>query len=201
MLYEPKVKIILHGYLKELYPHEISLSGTSVATILNGLCKVTKQAFFPKLGEGKHRMRVVGFETQESLYADLTPATKELHIVPDMSGGKGGLFQIIIGIIMIICIIIFPASAAAFAAAIGTTTGSLLLTGASLILGGLMSALSPAPKMDSFGNQAADPEASKYLGATANTVKIGTRIPIAYGTTKIYGQYLSFDVDAMDVAV
>jgi predicted phage tail protein len=83
----------------------------------------------------------------------------------------------------------------------GTTTVSSLMFnfGLSLVMGGLLEMLSPAPKMDSSGNAASDPEASKYLGATQNTVKIGTRIPLLYGRHIAYGHYISFDVDAFDV--
>ena len=47
---------------------------------------------------------------------------------------------------------------------------------------------------------AQDPEASRYLGAPQNTTKAGTRIPLLYGEHQAYGHYLSFDIDAKDVA-
>ena len=46
-----------------------------------------------------------------------------------------------------------------------------------------------------------DPEASKYLGADQNTVKIGTRIPLLYGKHQAFGHYLSFNVDAKDISL
>ena len=60
--------------------------------------------------------------------------------------------------------------------------------------------MSPQTKIDQFGKQA-DPEASKYLSANQNTTKIVTRIPLMYGFNRAYGHYISFDVDAKDVAL
>lgn len=197
MLYEPKIKIVLHGYFKELFPHDITLSGSSVAELINGLCKVTK-AFNPKLGEEKHCMSIIGFDTKESLFSPIPSNITEIHIVPSMEGGKGGLFKVIIGV-AIIAVAIYNPGVLFTIGGFSVEGASLLFTGISLALGGLLEMLSPQPQIDKNGNSAVDPEASKYLGASQNTVKIGTRIPIAYGENKAYGHYLSFNVDAVDV--
>jgi hypothetical protein len=63
-----------------------------------------------------------------------------------------------------------------------------------MVLGGIVQMLTPVPETDST-------EGSMYLGAGVNTVRIGTRIPILYGTRKVGGHYLSFDVDAKDIAL
>lgn len=196
---ERKVKVILHGALKKLYPHELVLSGHNVAEIINGMCKLTK-AFDVPPGKEKHTISVLGYDCHEALNDPLKDDVEELHLVPAMVGGKsGGFARIIIGAVLIAAAFVAPfAGAVAF----GTTTwGSLLFSaGMSLALGGLLELMSPQPKADTFGNNEADPEASKYLGATQNTVKIGTRIPLLYGEILAYGHYLSFDVDAVDVA-
>jgi predicted phage tail protein len=81
----------------------------------------------------------------------------------------------------------------------GITAQSLIFgVGSSLLLGGVLQLLSPAPMRDT---PAGDPEASRYLGPPANTVAIGTRIPIGYGTFKLAGHFLSFDIRATDVAL
>ena len=196
---ERKVRIVLHGRLKELYPDELVLSGNSVSELIHGMCRVTK-AFNPMPFEGRHSISVVGYETEESLYSPLAADVEEIHLVPTMFGGKkGGLFQIVLGVVLIGLALWIGPPALAGSFAWGGTGGILFSMGVSLALGGLMAMLSPAPTMDSSGNSAADPEASKYLGATGNTVKIGTRIPLMYGLNKAYGHYISFDVDAKDV--
>ena len=204
MLYERKVKIILHGYFKELYPEEINLSGHTVAQVINGLCHQTK-AFNVTPGEDRHCFRILGFDSKESLYEPIPANVNELHIIPQFCGGKsGGFFRIIIGAVLIGLAFYTGGLSLAGPTLFGSTTlaGMMFNFGVSLVLGGLLEILSPAPKIDRAGvNGVSDPEASKYLGATQNTVRIGTRIPILYGEHIAYGHYLSFDVDAVDVAV
>ena len=198
-----KVKIILHGYLKNLYPHDLELTGSSVKEIINGMCRQTK-AFDQKPGEERHCVSVVGYETIEKLSMPLLPNVTELHIVPEMSGGKsGGLVRIVVGVVFIAAAFALGGTALAGPVLFGETTlaGMMFNFGLSMVLGGLLEMVSPAPKIDRAGNSAADPEASKYLGATQNTVRVGTRIPILYGKFQCFGHYLSFDVDAKDVAV
>lgn len=195
---EQKVKVILYGELKQLYPDDIELTGSCPSEILNGLVRLSP-VFQRKPNHTGYPVKVVGYESREAIHTPFSGEVKELHIVPDMSGGKsGGFFQIVIGALLIAASFLVPPIGI-----VGTLTVSSLLfnVGLSLALGGLLQLISPTPKADSFGNDAADPEASKYLGASQNTVKIGTRIPLLYGEMQAFGHYLSFDVDAKDVAV
>lgn len=200
---ERKVQIKLHGYLKDLYPYDIELSGSSVAEVINGLCRQTK-AFNVGLNEEKHHLRVHGFDTEESLFAPIPEDVEVLHIMPDIRGGKGGgFFKIAIGVVLVAAAFVIPGAGLALPGvlgATGATFGSVLFgVGLNLILGGLLQLLSPSPEIDSKPVQQ-DPEASKYLGANQNTVKIGTRIPLLYGKHPVYGHYLSFNVDAKEVS-
>ena len=204
MSYERTVEVVLHGYLKDLYPEKIVLSGFSAAEIINGMCKMTK-AFNPEPFKDRHFISVVGFETEESLKEALPAEIKELHIVPAMTcGKKGGFFQVVVGAVLVAAAIYFSGGLAAVLApgfSFGLGAGLAFNFGLSLVLGGLLSMLSPQPKVSNSGAEAADPESSKYLGAGSNTVKIGTRIPIMYGEVQAYGHYISFNVDAKDVAI
>lgn len=199
MAYETKVKIVLHGYLKKLIPEGLFMTGYSAGEIVNGFFRQ-----FPHLGPspGKNRMavQVQGFETKESLFAALTPDVKELHICPMLAGGKGGFGQIILGIVIIGTA--FMTGGASLVAGnlvfSSTLAGMFFNLGVSLVLGGLLGMLSPSPKLTQ-SDSTRDPAASQYLGATQNTVKIGTRIPLLWGKFRCYGHYLSFDVDAKDV--
>lgn len=202
MSYEKKVKIHLHGRLKKLYDKPLELSGNSVAEIINGMCQVTGRAFHPKLGEKRLILKVEGFESKEALFAPIPADLEELHIMPEMCGGKGGgFFKILLGAVLIAASFYLPGSQALFGTGLTFNLSAAAFNfGLSLVLGGLLEVLSPQPKIDRTGDTKSDPEASKYLGASQNTVKIGTRIPLIYGTYKVYGHYLSFDVDAKDVA-
>lgn len=197
MSYERKVKVILHGYLKKLYPDPIVLSGFSVSEIINGFCRQVKE-LRPDLGDEPHLISVLGYETEAQLKGPIHNEQTELHIAPAFAGGKGGFFKVILGIGLIALSFYLGPQ---FSMLGGMLTSSTLFSfGLSMALGGLLELLSPAPKIDRTGDTKSDPEASKYLGANQNTTKIGTRIPLAYGRNKIYGHYVSFDVDAVDVA-
>lgn len=201
MSYERKVKVVLHGYLKKLYPHPIELSGFSAAEILNGLTRQVKE-LRPQLGKAPHVVQVVGYDTEQLLKGPIKKDQKELHVVPALTGGKGGFFKVVLGVALIAASFYIGPAGLSIAGSLSISAGSVFSFGLSLVLGGLLELLSPAPEIDKQGNaQGGDPEASKYLGANQNTTKIGTRIPIAYGLNRLYGHYVSFDVDAVDVAL
>ena len=192
--------VVLHGKLRDLYPHDIELEAENVAEMINGLCRQTK-AFNPTIGQEKHVVNVVGFDTVESLYAPVDEPQIEVHLTPAFCGGKkGGFVKIALGVLMIAASFIpgaFPLTIAGFS----ISASSVFFMGVSMLLGGLLELMSPAPKLDLTGDVASDPEASKYLGTPKNTVKSGTRIPLLYGEHMAYGHFISFNVDAKDVAI
>lgn len=189
-------KIHFHGYLREIFPEPLELAVETVEELFKALSAQTK-ALHPKPGQERHVLRVVGFDNAEDLFK---PTDKEeLHIVPAFAGGKSGFIKVALGVALVAAAIAMPANIAGLAVVEGVTIGSIAWgLGASLLLGGLLELLSPAPKMDLGGEQ--DPEASKYLGAPKNTVEIGTRIPILYGEHMVHGHFLSFNVDAKEVS-
>jgi predicted phage tail protein len=178
-------KVYLHGYLADFHDGPITMVGNTVAELVEG---VTRQVagFAPDPIRGRHRVKVAGYDTQESLYQHLGPEVEEIHIVPQMSGGKnGGLMQILLGAVLI---------AASFIPGVGALTSSLLMkVGALMLLGGLTALLAPKPETDRE-----EQVSSSYLGTPKNTVTIGTRIPILYGRRRVYGHYLSFDINAIE---
>lgn len=189
------IKIILHGYLKDIAPSGLSFEAANVKEAMELFCN-QQEALRAGLGKKMHRVRIAGFETRESLVAPTD--VEEIHVVPSLHGGKSGLVQIVIGVVLIAAAIIMPASIAGLALTSGgTTLGSITFAlGAALVLGGVAQMLAPAPTIDT---QTSDPEASKILPSQQNTVKIGTRIPLGYGRHKVFGHYLSFNVQSTDI--
>ncbi|BCJ91772.1 hypothetical protein IZ6_25070 [Terrihabitans soli] len=118
----------------------------------------------------------------EDLYKSLQ--ADDLHILPQLTGGKsGGFVQILIGAALV---------AASFIPGINAVAaGMIMKVGALLILGGLAQMLAPAPLDDQ-----SEQDRSRYLGSPRNTVQIGTRIPILYGRFRVYGHFLSFDINS-----
>jgi predicted phage tail protein len=183
--------IKLHGILKEDFGDSIKIEASSAADAIEGF---TRQVNFygDLLPEVRPVIRVVGFDTQESLYEERE--LKEIHLVPAMIGG-GGFGKILIGAALI---------ALAFVPVIGqvglvggmTLGGALLSVGATLVLSGVMQLFMKAPKA---GKGTQDPEASKYMALGDNTVAIGTPIAIQYGRGPATGHLLAVNVDSSDM--
>lgn len=195
-----KRKIVLHGSLRELIPDTVELDASTVADAIRGLSTIYADVLRPHPIKGRHTVQVLGYDTEESLHTPLGSNVTELHLLPVFTGGKkGGFIQIVVGAMLIVAAYYLGPGGSG---AIGQTmTNMMYSVGASLILGGVLALLSPAPKMDNFEfNGTGASEGSLYLGNPKNTTKIGTRIPILYGKFRTYGQLLSADIQAADVA-
>lgn len=191
-----KKKIFLHGYLKDLYAEPIEVEAETVAEAVRYLEMIPELT--PISGQ-LHAVKIAGVDNEIALFAKND--IEEIHVYPHMggSGGKGGLIQIVLGIALI-ALAVWTGGAGLFMMASGApliTSSTLFMAGAMMVLGGVMQLLMPAPSMDNTNGQE---EGSKYLSASGNTVKIGTRIPLLYGARRVYGHFLTFDVDAKDVS-
>ncbi|ESY35396.1 tail assembly protein [Mesorhizobium sp. C386A] len=171
-----KVKVFLHGYFAKFHKGPIEVNA---ATVAEAIALITPQlpGFRPNAVHGRHRISVAGCDKVEDLYRPAKGG--EIHLIPQFTGGKkGGYLQILLGVALV---------AVGWFAGIGW----LLQAGALAFLGGVAQMLMPTPSSDD--NQ----KKSHYIGASDNTVTIGTRIPILYGEDLVGGHYLSFDTDAI----
>ncbi|GJE78095.1 tail assembly protein [Methylorubrum suomiense] len=180
-------RIHLHGSLKSIHPEVIELHAASVAEALQAITRQVK-GFAGNAVTGPLRVKVVGFETMESLVAPSD--VRDLHIFPQLNGGKnGGFFQVIIGAVLI---------AASFIPGVGQALAPILLkVGIMMVLGGILQFFQ-TPQRD---KKDSPEKKSHYLGPPKNTVEIGTRIAILCGEDKVGGHYLSFNIDAVDTGV
>jgi predicted phage tail protein len=189
-----KKRIILHGSLKSLHDGPLEVYADTVAEAIRYLSNKAGLNLLPL--DKRPVVQVVGFDGAESLSKPTD--VEEIHVLPAFvgSGGKsGGFMQIVIGAVLIAAVVFTGGFGLGFSSMLAGAAFSL---GASLVLGGLMQMLAPAPNRDLGIESQADPEASRYLGAQGNTVAAGTRVPIIYGKTKAYGHYISFNVNAVD---
>jgi predicted phage tail protein len=190
-------KIYLHGYLSGLCPSPVEIEAYTVADAIKILCASTGKALQPNAVTGRHQIKVVGFETAESLYAPCSAS--DLHLVPNFAGGKSGGFQVILGVVIIAAAVVLSPFTMGGSAVLGASMAtSIALTGASMALGGLLQLVSPAPKLNALASSGAS-TGSAYLSASQNTVAIGTRIPVLVGRFPISGQYISFNIVAAGV--
>lgn len=179
-----RVKVHLHGYLSEFANGPVEVMADTIAEAVEAVTRLLP-SFRPNAVRGRHRIKVVGADVLEDLYKPLDK--EEIHIVPQFCGGKeGGFFQMLLGVALVGVGLLLGAG--------GMVGGLLIKVGAMMFLGGLAQLLAPQPEDND------DEKKNRYLGAPKNTVKIGTRVPILYGQTQVYGHYLSFDIDAIDVS-
>lgn len=181
-------RIFLHGHLAELYPEPIEVEADTIAEALMVLQQLPKLA---REDGQPHPVTVKGVDSDVALFAETT--LEEIHVYPRLggAGGRGGLSQILLGVVLVAVSFIVPAAGLAGGL---ITKGSLALFGSSLILGGILQMLTPMPE------EQGEQQSSNFLGASANTVRIGTNITLAYGNVKLGGHYLSFDVDSKNQA-
>lgn len=178
------ITVHLHGPFREFHSGPISIDASTAFEAMEAVTRQLK-GFRPD-SNGMKQLRVVGYDTLESLHAPVV-ADQELHVIPCMwfSQKDSRIVQIIVGATLIV---------------IGSLMGGifwptlLISMGASMVIGGLMALFVPVPKQT-----AQDEEKSKYLGAPPNTVGTNVRIPLGYGMDLHQGHFISSDTDAAEI--
>lgn len=194
------IEVHLHGSLRKIHPEPIRIFASTAAEALE---LITSQLpGFQPTAQGYKHVRVEGFSSEADLRQPLDQA--ELHIYPQMNGGKNqGFTQILIGAALIAATIVTAGGFAGVAGAVGATmagtagfgamlTATVFMTGVSMVMGGLVSLLMPQPSLSQSNSQ----EASKYLGTPSSTTKIGTTIRVIYGLRRVGFHFLSFNTNA-----
>lgn len=199
-----RLTIHLHGSLRKIHDEPISVYAETAAEALE-LVTCQLPGFQPTAQGYKH-VRVEGYDTERALRDNLV--SNELHIYPQMNGGKNqGFTQILIGVALIAATVVTAGGFGAVAAAVGATmtgaggfgamlTATVFMTGVSTVIGGLTTLLMPQPTMNPGNAQ----EASKYLGIPSSTTTIGTTIRVIYGLRRVGFHYLSFGTNARNYA-
>jgi len=178
------MQIKLHGHIATEYPDDYFVEAATVAEAIEGWSR--QVGFYTHLPiEDRPVLRVLGFDTSESL----TERTEQkvIHLVPAMIGGGGNFGKILIGTALIVAgVLALPNLAVG---------GALIGAGIGMVLGGVMGFFVKAPTLSKDN----DPEASKYLGLSNNTLEIGTPISNCYGEVAKYGHVLALNVDSNDM--
>jgi predicted phage tail protein len=182
-----RVKIIPHGALRHTWPTDFECEAETAYEAVTALtCQFNLGRPSPT---ERWTVALVGHDTEVALHCPLR--SPELHIVPAFvggGGGNGGFMKIALGAVLIAVSFVIPAGWAAAGFALNTAAFNL---GASLVLGGILEMISPAPK----SNTAPTNNRSEYLGAPKNTTASGTPIQIGYGRFAVYGHFLSFNIE------
>lgn len=184
--------LIFHGYLKELFPDgRLAVEATSAA---EAIASLDGHPGFSREAGDFHSITLPAFQSRDAIFESTTE--QEIHVLPALEGegGKGAILQIIIGA----ALIYFSAGlatglvAAGMAGSVGSISASIAMSGAMMVLGGILQLLMPQPSISKD-----DTPRSNYLPANKNTVAIGTPIPLLVGRRRVYGHFLSFDIDAI----
>lgn len=197
----PEVKVIrLYGGLGEKFGRVHSLAVASPIEALKAL-SVIIPGFQLFMLESKSRgLTFAVFEGRRNLGKDDLPLQSngsDIRIAPVIIGSKrAGLFQTILGAVLI--------TAAAFAAGgIGAAfaakgwTAFAAMSGASMMLGGVVQMLSPM-QGGLASRQDPDNKPSYAFGGPVNTIAQGNPVPILYGKRRIGGAIISAGIYAED---
>lgn len=177
------MRIILKGRkLRRIFGETVEIASSTVAEAIQGMS-------FQRFGRPHMGMEIIpamipGLKGVSDLF-EPTEQT-EIELYPMVYGhGGGGWGQIIMGVVLI-------------AASFIPGCQFLLAMGIGMLLQGIVSLLTPMPKIDTSTSNTND-KRSKYLGSPKNTTASGTRIPILYGRDKIGGHFISSDSDSNTV--
>lgn len=132
--------------------------------------------------QARRGMRYAIFRNRENVGEDrLTMSgTTEIRIVPIVSGSKsGGILQVVLGAVLIVAGFIVAGGSLGTAAPVGT---SMVMMGASMVLGGVVQMLTPVPKTPSQQEQAGTENKPSYLfNGSFNSTQQGLPVPVVYG--------------------
>lgn len=183
------VKIKFHGILKKLCPKVYEIDAQTPSEAIRGLTNQLPQ--LKRKDGSRFHCRVKECPTKESLFSTFGDIT-ELNIYPTFIAAGGGGFKGLVDIVVGVLYIMVASLVTAFT---GFTYGwDLLYKGFTKIATGFAALTAP----NTSNTQESQVAESRFFTHNQNTTAIGTRITLAYGKNKIYGQLLSFNTQAVD---
>lgn len=135
--------------------------------------------------------RNIGVDDFKALSGDT-----DIRIAPVMEGAKkAGIFQTILGAVMVVAGIVVSGLSAGWAGPVG---GAMISAGIGMMAGGIYQMLSPQPK----GLQVRDDPDNKpsyAFGGSVNTLAMGNPVALLYGVREIGGAIISAGIVAEDI--
>lgn len=191
-------RVRLHGMLGDMFGTSFELDVESVAEAVKALC-VQIQGFESFMANA-HLQGI-----QFAVYLDernicnedlnLKSSAKTIRISPIIDGSKsGGVFQIVLGVVMIAAAFVTGGTSLA---AWGAMQAALAGAGAALLIGGVSQSMMPgvsSANANEDGNKA-----NLGFGGAVTTVSQGYPVPILYGYRAIGGFVISVKQEAKDI--
>ncbi|QHR74806.1 tail protein [Escherichia phage herni] len=123
---------------------------------------------------------------------------KEVRIIPIPTGSKsGGLFQVVLGAVIMATAFFTGGASLAF---MGAFASSAFMMGGAMVLGGVMQMISPQQGGSRLSSQSAENKPSYAFGGAVNTTAAGYPIPLPYGQRTVGGAIWSAGSYAEDKA-
>lgn len=168
--------------------------------MLRAMCSQVKG--FKKYVSNAHMqgIRFAFFSGEENISLqefDMSSAATEFVMMPIAEGSKrGGMLQIVIGVVALVAAFFtagasFAAFAGISAATAAATTTALVGIGLSMTLGGVVQMLTPQPNYNIGASSSTDNKPNYAFGAPVNTVAMGYPVPVLYGQREIGGAIIS----------
>ncbi|EOQ30378.1 MULTISPECIES: tail assembly protein [Citrobacter] len=135
--------------------------------------------------------RNIGIEDYQNLAGN-----SDIRIAPVIEGAKkAGLFQTILGAVMIVAGIVVTGMTFGSAGVIGA---GMVSAGIGMMAGGIYQMLSPQPK-GLQGRDDPDNKPSYAFGGSVNTLAMGNPVALLYGEREIGGAIISAGIVAEDI--
>lgn len=181
---------VFHKYDVGSYPEAIRALSSQVAGFKEFMqSQIGSRMHFAVFVDGKN----VG-PHDESAFS----CAKEVRIIPIPTGSKnGGMFQIVVGAVMMVAAFY---TGGASLALMGTFATSAFMMGGAMVLGGVMQMISPQQGGSKMEVQSSKNKPSYAFGGAVNTTAAGNPIPVPYGYRTVGGATLSAYSVAEDMA-
>lgn len=191
--------IRLYGVLGARFGRVHRLSVQTSAEAVKALCINLDGLESYLLNAKKNGMTFAVFRGRRNIGADdfknLAGST-DIRIAPVMEGAKkAGLFQTILGAVMVVAGIVVTGMTFGSAGVIGA---GMVSAGIGMMAGGIYQMLSPQPK-GLQGRDDPDNKPSYAFGGSVNTLAMGNPVALLYGEREIGGAIISAGIVAEDI--
>lgn len=177
-------RILLSGSLAKTFgrQHFRQLETGTAAEAFNAL-KHTLRGFEDFVRDSARRgLRYAIFRNRENVGESgfSLSGTTEIRIVPVIAGSKnGGLFQTVLGVVLIVVGVVVTAISGGGASPVGA---ALISAGIGIAIGGVVQMLSPVPKTPNQQEQSGTENKPSYLfNGAFNSTQQGLPVPVVYG--------------------
>jgi len=195
-------EVRLYGWLGTQFGRAHRLAVSSTAEAIRALC-VLLPGFEKALAESETRgVKYACFLGRRNIGSEelrLPCGDDAIRIAPIPAGAKnGGLFQAVLGAVLIVASIYFPPLAGmALYAEVGSVASTVMSVGIAMVMGGVVQMLSPQQRGLSAKDNP-DNGASYNFNGAVNTSAQGNPVPVLYGRMIVGSSVISAGIYAED---